>query len=174
VVGIGAVPATRWLAGSEVELDDRDGAVLCDSTLATSEPRVYAAGDVCSWTSALFGRRLRLEHWTSAAEQGATAARNALDPGNAVLYDTVPYFWSDWYGSRIQFVGEAEGHEVEIIDRQWDDGKLLALYRRGDAIVGALAVNRPTVIMKLRRLIADRVSWRESVEFAAAKVRVPG
>jgi NADPH-dependent 2,4-dienoyl-CoA reductase/sulfur reductase-like enzyme len=170
VVGIGASPGTRWLTGSGVDLDPHDGGVLCDDTLATSAPGVYAAGDVCWWASGLFGRRLRLEHWTSAGGQGAIAGRNAVSPGQAQAYDTVPYFWSDWYDSRIQFVGEPGGSEPEIIDREWERGKLLALYRRGDEIAGALTVNRPALIMKLRRLIAARASWRETVELASSKI----
>jgi NADPH-dependent 2,4-dienoyl-CoA reductase/sulfur reductase-like enzyme len=168
VVGIGAAPSTGWLAGSGVELD-HDGAVRCDASLATSAPGVFAAGDVCSWDSDLFGRRLRLEHWTSAAEQGATAGRNAAD-GADRRYDTVPYFWSDWYGSRIQFAGEAAGGEAEVIGGGWQDGRLLALYRRGDHVCGALTVNRPALIMKLRRLIADRAGWHQAVAFATAKL----
>jgi NADPH-dependent 2,4-dienoyl-CoA reductase/sulfur reductase-like enzyme len=168
VIGIGAAPCTGWLAGSGVQLDPRDGGVLCDASLAASVPGVYAAGDVCSWTSDLLGRRVRLEHWTSAAEQGAAAGRNAAD-GGARPYDTVPYFWSDWYGSRIQFVGEPAGADAEVIGEGWADGQLLALYRRGDQLAGALTVNRPALIMKLRRLISDRASWREAVDFAAAK-----
>jgi NADPH-dependent 2,4-dienoyl-CoA reductase/sulfur reductase-like enzyme len=170
VVGIGASPCTGWLTGSGVDLDPQDGGVLCDDTLATSAPGVYAAGDACWWPSGLLGRRLRLEHWTSATEQGAVAGHNAVSPGDARAYDTVPYFWSDWYDSRIQFVGEAAGSDAEIIDRAWEGGKLLALYRRGDTLAGALTVNRPALIMKLRRLIATRATWREAVEFASGKI----
>jgi NADPH-dependent 2,4-dienoyl-CoA reductase/sulfur reductase-like enzyme len=169
VVGIGAAPGTGWLTDGGIELDQRDGGVLCDSTLATSAAGVYAAGDVCHWVSELFGRRLRLEHWTSAAEQGALAARNALAPEAAKAYDTVPYFWSDWYDSRIQFVGEPAADETLVVDHHWEDGKLLALYRSGDRVVGALTVNRSTLIMKFRRMIADRTSWSRAVEFGRAK-----
>jgi NADPH-dependent 2,4-dienoyl-CoA reductase/sulfur reductase-like enzyme len=168
VTGIGALPSTGWLAGSGVELDPRDGGVLCDASLAASVPGLYAAGDACSWASDRFGRRLRLEHWTSAAEQGALAGRNAAD-GGARRYDTVPYFWSDWYGSRIQFVGEPGGAEPEVIGGGWQDGKLLALYRRDGELTGALTVDRPALIMKLRRLVAERADWREAVGFAVAR-----
>jgi NADPH-dependent 2,4-dienoyl-CoA reductase/sulfur reductase-like enzyme len=177
VAGIGAVPCTDWLAGSGVELDPRDGGVLCDETLTTSVPGVYAAGDVCSWASGLAGRRLRLEHWTSAAEQGSVAGHNAAAylagatsgaGGGARVFDTVPYFWSDWYGSRIQFVGGPSGADTEVIGGGWDDGKLLVLYRRGDRLAGALTVNRPGLIMKLRRLTARRESWESAAALAAA------
>jgi NADPH-dependent 2,4-dienoyl-CoA reductase/sulfur reductase-like enzyme len=168
VVGIGAAPCTGWLKGTDVKLDPRDGGVLCDASLAASTPGVYAAGDACSWESALLGRRLRLEHWTSAAEQGTLAGRNAAD-GGARSYDTVPYFWSDWYGSRIQFVGNPDGAEPEVIGRGWLDGRLLVLYRRGGELAGALTVNRPKLIMRLRRLIAERAAWREAVGFASER-----
>ncbi|GAA5110023.1 NAD(P)/FAD-dependent oxidoreductase [Haloechinothrix salitolerans] len=173
VVGIGAAPSTRWLEASSIQLDDRDRGVLCDETLAASAPGVYAAGDVCHWVSELFDGRLRLEHWTSAAEQGALAARNALDPANAKAYDTVPYFWSDWYDSRIQFVGEPDCDDILVVDEpQWEDGKLLTLYRKGDRVIGALTVNRPTLIMKLRRMISKRATWSEAVAFAEEKTAI--
>jgi NADPH-dependent 2,4-dienoyl-CoA reductase/sulfur reductase-like enzyme len=169
VVGIGAAPSTGWLVGSGVELDPRDGGVLCDETLATSVPGIYAAGDACCWRSRLAGRQLRLEHWTSAAEQGAVAGWNAVT-GDSKSYDTAGYFWSDWYGSRIQFVGDAADAEPEVIGDEWQDGKLVALYRRGDRLAGALTVNRPALIMKLRRLVAARESWRPAVEFTAGRL----
>ena len=159
VVGIGAVPATEWLASSGLRLDD---GVACDQTLWTGAPGVYAAGDVARWHNPAFDREMRLEHWTSAAEQGALAARNALDPANSTAYSTVPYFWSDWYGNRLQFVGIPAADRVEIVLR--DDRGLVALYAEGDRLVGALTRNRPRFIMKLRRLIAEGASWSDGVE----------
>jgi len=112
VVGIGATPATEWLEGSGLGLDD---GVLCDATLATAAPGVYAAGDVARWTSPVTGRPVRVEHWTSAADQGALAARNALAPDAASQCTGVPYFWSDWYGHKLQMVGEHTCDEVEVV-----------------------------------------------------------
>jgi hypothetical protein len=107
---------------------------------------------------------MRLEHWTSAAEQGAVAARNAVSGGTAEPYETVPYFWSDWYGTRIQFVGVPDGDHVE---RVGDDDRFVALYRHGDRLAGALAVNRPALTMKYRALIRRRAGWDEALAFAA-------
>jgi NADPH-dependent 2,4-dienoyl-CoA reductase/sulfur reductase-like enzyme len=176
VVGIGVSPCTDWLEGSGLVLDN---GVVCDETLWTGVPGVYAAGDVANWINPLFGVRQRMENWTAAAEQGAAAARNAIDPDNAKPYETVPYFWSDWYGSRIQFVGVPECDEVLLVDGDVDgrvDGRVAppvvgdvrwtALYRQGDRIVGALTVNGQTVIMKYRRMIAQKASWGEALEFA--------
>ena len=166
VVGIGATPATGWLAGSSLEVDN---GVVCDATLAASVPGVYAAGDVAWWHNPLFGRSMRLEHWTSAQEQGALAARNALDPARAKAYSTVPYFWSDWYGSRIQFVGTPDGPELRVFGSV-EEGRLLALYGDGERIVGALALNRQPDIMKLRAAVAKRTAWNEAVALVAERV----
>ncbi|MEV0972346.1 NAD(P)/FAD-dependent oxidoreductase [Microtetraspora glauca] len=166
VAGIGAVPATGWLAGSGLTLDD---GVVCDETLFTGAPGVYAAGDVARWHNPMFGRHMRLEHWTSAAEQGAVAARNALDPAVAKPYSTVPYFWSDWYGSRIQFVGVPATDEVRVVDGGPGGDHFVALYREGDRLAGALTLNGQTQIMKYRGLIARGAAWTQGLEFAGRR-----
>jgi NADPH-dependent 2,4-dienoyl-CoA reductase/sulfur reductase-like enzyme len=166
VVGIGAAPATDWLADSGVVIDD---GVVTDATLATGLPGVYAAGDVVRWFNPLFGRHMRLEHWSSAAEQGAAAGVAAAIPGSATPYETVPYFWSDWYDTRIQFVGLPDADEVQVALGDAEAGRFVALYRSRDRLVGALAVNRPREIMKLRALIARGARWSDALEFAAQR-----
>ena len=167
VVGIGARPATDWLEGSGLTLDD---GVVADETLAAADG-VYVAGDVARWPNGLFSgvvdRPMRLEHWTSAADQGGRAARNAVDPSSAKAYETVPYFWSDWYDGRVQFVGVAEGDHIEVV--AGDDaagGPFTAIYKAGDRVVGALAVDMPAEVMKYRRLIGGRKSWDDALELA--------
>lgn len=167
IVGVGATPNTEWLDGSGVVLDN---GVVCDETLASSVPGVYAAGDVANWVNPVFGRRQRLEHWTSAAEQGAAAARNALDPANAKPYRTVPYFWSDWYGSRIQFVGSPQADEVLLVDGDPESGgRWVALYRSGDRLGGALTLDGQTEIMKYRGKILKGATWDDAVAFAGER-----
>lgn len=165
VVGIGVMPCTGWLEGSGVPLHEHDRGVVADATLRAVDG-VYAAGDVAHFPNSLFdGELMRLEHWTTAAEQGALAARNALDPANAAELGTVPYFWSDWYGRRIQFVGRPRADEVRVVD---PGERFLALYRRGDRLVGTISIDRPTQIMKYKRLIAQRASWADALAFAGA------
>lgn len=166
VVGVGADPATEWLETSGITLDR---GVVCDETMATSLPGVYAAGDVARWHNPLFDASMRLEHWTSAAEQGALAVRNALDPQAAKPYSTVPYFWSDWYDTRIQFVGVPEADEIVTVTGHLEDGQFVALYRRGDRVVGALALDHQTHIMKYRALIAKRASWEQALDYARTR-----
>ncbi|MEJ2888308.1 NAD(P)/FAD-dependent oxidoreductase [Actinomycetospora aeridis] len=167
VVGIGARPATDWLEGSGLTIDD---GVVADETLAAA-PGVYVAGDIARWPNALFsdvaGGTMRLEHWTSAADQGGRAARHAVDPSSAKPYETVPYFWSDWYDGRVQFVGIAAGDHVEVVaGDDAEGGPFTAIYRAGDRIVGALAVDMPAEVMKYRRLIGGRKTWDDALELA--------
>ncbi len=172
VVGIGAAPNVDWLESSGLTIDD---GVVADATLAAA-PGVYVAGDIARWPNALFddvvgAAPMRLEHWTAASEQGARAARNAVDPASAKAYTTVPYFWSDWYSSRIQFVGVARsgegcpGIEVELVLGE-EDGPFVALYRCGERLAGALTVDRPAEVMQYRRLLMKRASWDEALEKA--------
>lgn len=153
VIAVGVAPSTEWLRGSGVKLHERDGGVITDARLLAA-PHVWAAGDVL---------HDRLENWTAAAAQGATAAKHALDPASASDWDDVPYFWSDWYDRKIQMVGSSDADEVRVLDPGGsgdDTGRgFLALYRRGDRLVGALSIDRPREIMKYRRHVLQGASW---------------
>lgn len=168
VLGIGVRPATAWLEDSGVALHEGDRGVLVDATMATNVPGVWAAGDVAHVENPLFdGEQHRLEHWTNAADHGAAAARHALDPAAAEPVVTVPYFWSDWYGHRLQFVGTPRADEARVVvDELATGGGLVVLYRRADRVVGAFVVDLPRVVMKLRRRVLDRGPWDEAVAFA--------
>ncbi len=144
VVGVGVAPATGWLEGSGLEL--RDG-VVCDAGLAAGPPGVYAAGDLVRWPNELFGEEMRIEHWTNAAEQGAAAARNlmAWSAGSEPTpYAPVPFFWSDQYDARIQFVGRASGGDhVEVVQGSVEERKFVALYARDGPPAGRARVEQP-------------------------------
>jgi NADPH-dependent 2,4-dienoyl-CoA reductase/sulfur reductase-like enzyme len=161
IVGVGAAPATGWLEGSGLELD---GGVVCDETLNAGAPGVYAAGDVARWHNPLFGETMRLEHWTTAAEQGAIAARNAIGPTEPTPCSIVPYFWSDWDDDRIQFVGIPNADEIEVVAGDPDVGHFLALYRRGDLVTGAFGLNHRRPVMRLRAMIGKRATWTEALD----------
>lgn len=161
VVGIGVIPATAWLGGA-VDLHPADSGILCDATLATSAQGVWAAGDVAHFPNVMFDDDvMRLEHWTNAAEQGALAAHNALGLVEPKPLSTVPYFWSDWYGHRIQFVGTPKSDEVRVIGEPGPG--VIVLYRRGERLVGTMTLDRPRDIMKFRRHIVNQTSWCDVV-----------
>ncbi|WP_349428873.1 FAD-dependent oxidoreductase [Microbacterium sp. LWS13-1.2] len=163
VVGIGAAPATSWLASSGIELHPIDGGVVCNAYLQSSIPGVYAAGDVTHWPNGVMDITMRLENWTSAADQGARAGINAVLPDKRAPFETVPYFWSDWYKSRIQFVGSATAESVSFASGGPEEDKFVALYRTGDRLVGAATLNEQRKIMKLRRLIQQRAPYTDAL-----------
>ena len=170
VVGIGVSPATEWLAGSGLEI--RDG-IVCNGSLRAA-PGIYAAGDCARWVNILFGEageEMRVEHWTNAAEQGSAAAKNLLAElagEESTPYAPVPFFWSDQFDSRIQFVGRAHGDdEVRVILGDVDE-KFVAMYGHEGRLRGVLGVGMPKPVMRMRKLITDKASWDAAVTYAAA------
>jgi NADPH-dependent 2,4-dienoyl-CoA reductase/sulfur reductase-like enzyme len=167
VVGVGVVPTTDWLESSGLEL--RNG-VVCDETCATAAPGVVAAGDIARWPNRLFGEEMRVEHWSNAVEQGAAAAKRLLASDEAAEpFVPVPYFWSDQYDTKIQFLGRAAPDDaVAVVDGSLEDGRFVALFGRAGRLVGALAFNRPRQLMAYRRLIAGATSWDDALAKAAS------
>ncbi len=148
VVGIGSRPATEWLEGSGVEVDN---GVICDEAGHTSAPNVWALGDVASWRDST-GHQARVEHWSNVADQARVVVPAMLgqDVPSAVV---VPYFWSDQYDVKIQCLGEPEATDtVHLVE---DDGrKFLAYYERDGVLVGVVGGGMPGKVMKIRAKIA--------------------
>ncbi|MFG2647389.1 NAD(P)/FAD-dependent oxidoreductase [Streptomyces sp. NPDC048436] len=143
VVGIGAAPNTGWLAGSTLALGD---GVLCDDGCVSALPQVVAVGDVARVGGS------RAEHWTSATEQPRVAVRNLLAGHTAETVRPAPYFWSDQYGSRIQFAGRRRAEDtVRLLEGSPDEGSFLAAYERDGHTTAVLAMDRPRPFMRARR-----------------------
>jgi NADPH-dependent 2,4-dienoyl-CoA reductase/sulfur reductase-like enzyme len=157
VVGIGVVPNTEWLEGSGLTLDN---GIVCNGA-GEAAPDVYAAGDVARMANVWYGDAPRIEHWTNAVEQGVHVAEQLLGSRVAATgFSSVPYFWSDQYDRKIQFVGRARPHdEMVVVDGSVAERRLTALYRRGDRVVACLTVNQPRALIKFRKLLASNVSW---------------
>lgn len=166
VVGIGVEPATAWLKGSGVAVSD---GVACSPYLESTVPGVFAVGDVARWMNPWSGRSSRLEHWTSAGEQAAAVARNALTDDRQPCR-IVPYFWSEWYGHKLQLLGEA-ADEVELQGQQEATAPFLAQYRYDGQLVGAFALDRTGPLMKQRRQISDRASWEAMLTATTREAR---
>jgi 3-phenylpropionate/trans-cinnamate dioxygenase ferredoxin reductase subunit len=157
VVGVGVVPATGWLEGSGLALDN---GVVCDDSCATGVADVVAAGDVARWYNPLFEEEMRVEHWTNAVDQGRFAARRLLRGREECgPYAPVPYFWSDQYDHKIQFSGRTRpGDEVHVVHGSVAERDFVAVYTRADRLVGALAVNCGREFAPYGRLIEQRAN----------------
>src|SRR5262245_6394615 len=166
LVGIGVTPNTEWLQDSGLTLDN---GIVCNG-FGEAAPHVYAAGDVARIANLWHGDSPRIEHWTNAVEQAVHAAENALaGPPGRTTFSSVPYFWSDQYDRKIQFIGRARPHdEMVIVDGSLADRRLTALYRRGDRVVACLAVNQPLALIKYRKLIAGDALWEAALLGTAA------
>ncbi|MFF8028103.1 NAD(P)/FAD-dependent oxidoreductase [Streptomyces sp. NPDC007896] len=153
VVGVGARPCVEWLEGSGVELDN---GVKCGADGRTSLAGVVAVGDCANWYDARAGAHRRVEHWTGARERPDAAiatllAGGAVEPG----VPRPPYFWSDQYGVKIQFVGHAAAADSVTIEAgAADDRDVLAVYRRAGVPVAVLGMNQPRLFTRWRKQLA--------------------
>ena len=149
VVGIGVHPDVRLADKAGIEVDN---GIVCDERLQTSVEGIYAAGDLCSYQSVVHGRRLRVEHWDVALQQGQYAARAML--GEQEPYDVVPYFFSDladW--TSLEYVGPAERWDEIVWRGDRDSAEFSAWYLDGGKVAAALAVGRSEDLTHARRLI---------------------
>ena len=174
LVGIGVAPATQWCETSGLSI--RDG-IVCDAHLNAGPANVFVAGDVLRWPNALFADvepDMRVEHWTNAAEQGAHAAKNLL----ATLrheplepYVAVPFFWSDQFDARIQFLGRATANAtVDVVAGNPADGKWCAIYCENDRLTGVLGVSQPKLVMPSRALLSTHTSRTDALAHFAGVV----
>jgi 3-phenylpropionate/trans-cinnamate dioxygenase ferredoxin reductase component len=156
VVGAGVRPDVMVAEKAGLEIDEENGGIRCDETLQTSAEGIYAAGDVCSYESPVHGRRLRVEHWDVAMQQGQHAARSMM--GDAKPYEVVPYFFSDladWVG--LEYVGPAYVWDEEIWRGDRDAGEFLVFYVKDGKVVGALTVERSEDLAHARTLLEEGV-----------------
>jgi 3-phenylpropionate/trans-cinnamate dioxygenase ferredoxin reductase subunit len=138
-------------AGLEVE-----NGIICDETLQTSVEGIYAAGDVCSYASNIHGRRLRVEHWDVAMQQGMHAAHSMMGEGKP--YEVVPYFFSDladWVS--LESVGPATDWDEVIWRGDRDAGEFAVFYLKDGKVAGALTVERSEDLAHARTLLAEGV-----------------
>jgi 3-phenylpropionate/trans-cinnamate dioxygenase ferredoxin reductase subunit len=154
VVGAGVRPDAMLAQRAGIEVGD--GGIVCDSKLQTSVEGIYAAGDCCSYESVVHGRRIHVEHWDVAMQQGLKAGANML--GADEDYDVVPYFFSDladW--ASLEYVGPAYEWEQEVWRGDRDSGKFSVWYLQGGRVAGCLSVERSEDLAEARRMLADGV-----------------
>ena len=152
LVAIGAVPQVHWLSESGLQLGD---GLVCDATLHAAE-NIVAAGDIVNWPNLRFDASpMRVEHWANAIEQGRAAARALLSGPDAQPFDSVPSFWSDHFGLRLQSIGAlALADEFRISDGDPAEGRFAAGAYRNGQLVGAVTYGMPRGLLKHRAVLA--------------------
>jgi 3-phenylpropionate/trans-cinnamate dioxygenase ferredoxin reductase component len=162
VVGAGVRPDTMLAGKAGLEVDD---GIVCDATLQSSAEGIFAAGDCCSWQSEVHGRRLRVEHWDVALQQGRHVAGSML--GDAKPYREVPYFFSDladW--ASMEYVGPADEWDEVVFRGDRDAGEFSAWYLKDGRLAATLAVGRSEDLVHARRLVesgADVAERRDAL-----------
>jgi 3-phenylpropionate/trans-cinnamate dioxygenase ferredoxin reductase component len=137
VVGLGVEPVTDLLADTGAGIDN---GVVVDEYLRTGVEGIYAAGDVANHYHPVFERRIRVEHWQNALEQGPAAARNMLDRDEP--YDEIPWFWSDQYEHNLQYAGFHTQWDELVVRGSMEERNFVAFYRKDRRILAAVALNR--------------------------------
>ena len=138
VAGIGAMPATELFR--RTALDTSDG-IEVNHFLETNVPGVWAAGDVANYPDQIFHRRMRVEHWDNAVEQGRVAMRNMMGKYQPFIH--VPYFFSDVFDLSYEFWGDADGHDQVVYRGKMNQKQLSVWWLKKQTLRAALIMNRP-------------------------------
>ncbi|GGZ72738.1 NAD(P)/FAD-dependent oxidoreductase [Streptomyces echinoruber] len=158
LAAIGAAPRTALAESAGLEVADRrhGGGIVVDERLRTSDPDIHAAGDVAAFPHPLFGTRLRVEHWANALHGGPAAARAML--GRDVVYDRMPYFFSDQYDMGMEYSGWAPPGSYDEVVIRGDAGKreFLAFWVRQGRVLAGMNVNVWDVTDPVQRLIRTK------------------
>lgn len=149
VIGIGSQPSTALAAEAGLAIDN---GIAVDSHLRTSDENIFAAGDCCSFPLEIYGgRRVRLESWRNAQDQGMHAARNML--GGSDTFGVVPWFWSDQYDLSLQIAGLAEG-AARTVRRDVDEGAFILFHLAEDGrLLAASGIGRGNAVARDIRLV---------------------
>jgi 3-phenylpropionate/trans-cinnamate dioxygenase ferredoxin reductase component len=154
VIGAGVIPDVSLAKAAGLELGEAGG-VLCSARLESSVPGIYTAGDICEYDSPVHGRRMRIEHWDVAFNQGKTAGLNMI--GRGIEHDVVPYFFSDladW--SSMEYVGPGSGETV--VRGSLAEGDFTAFYVDDGRVTAALTVGRSDDLEHASRFIVERTA----------------
>jgi 3-phenylpropionate/trans-cinnamate dioxygenase ferredoxin reductase subunit len=151
VVGIGVDPEVDFIARSGIETQN---GVLVDDHCRSTIDDVYAAGDVANQYHPLFQRRIRVEHWQNAMQQGAAAARSML--GKRESYEPVHWFWSDQYDLNLQYAGLHQQGDRIVVRGSLESRHALAFYVNDHRINAVVALNRGKDLRRAMPLIKER------------------
>jgi NADPH-dependent 2,4-dienoyl-CoA reductase/sulfur reductase-like enzyme len=138
VAGIGVIPSMELFHRTPL---DADGGIKVNEFLETIIPGVWAAGDVTNYPDQVFHRRMRVEHWDNAVEQGRVAIRNMM--GKLQPFIHVPYVFSDAFDLSYEFWGDADGHDQVVYRGDMNQKQLSVWWLKKQALCAALIMNRP-------------------------------
>jgi 3-phenylpropionate/trans-cinnamate dioxygenase ferredoxin reductase subunit len=148
VVGIGVIPSTDLAADAGLEMEN---GIVVDEKLQSSAPNVFAAGDVANAWHPVYGRRIRVEHWANALNQGPAAARAML--GEEVSYERIPYFFSDQYEVGMEYSGYATEWDEVVFRGDRDGGEFIAFWLKDGRVRAGMNVNVWDVNQHVQALI---------------------
>ena len=167
LIGVGAVPNTEFLRNTLLDVTD---GVLCDASGRCAE-NVWAAGDVARWSDLPGGASRRFEHWSNAADQARTVARNVAtgEHGEPHRAPSIPYFWTDQYEYKVQVFGTITSADEYVELAAADDPlQVSGLYCHNGRVRGGVVVNSARQVPVVRRYVAERTPI---VELQEAKRR---
>jgi 3-phenylpropionate/trans-cinnamate dioxygenase ferredoxin reductase subunit len=151
VVGVGVEPAVDFLAESGIGIDN---GIKVDEYCRTTTDGIYAAGDVANHWHPVFERRIRVEHWQNARQQGAAAARSMLGTGQP--YDAIHWFWSDQYDVNLQYAGFHREWDRLVVRGSLGQRNFAAFYLNRGRIEAVVALNRGRDVRRVMPLIRSR------------------
>ncbi len=171
VVGVGVQPNIELAVTAGLTVTG--GGIAVDAAMRTSDPRIFAAGDVASAQHPLLGAAVRTEHWANALHGGPAAARAML--GQAVSYDRLPYFFSDQYDLGIEYAGwiPPGGYDDVVFRGDRDSLEFLAFWRRDGKVLAGLNANVWDVQGGIQALVRAGYAGRRADAAALADPAVP-
>jgi 3-phenylpropionate/trans-cinnamate dioxygenase ferredoxin reductase subunit len=157
LVSIGAVPNVELAAEAGLRVDN---GILVDEATRSSDPAILSCGDATRFPSPRYGRHVRLESVQNAIDQAKAAA--ATLTGSPVVYDPVPWFWSDQYDVKLQIAGLSEGHDRAVERRAPESRARSVFYLRGDVLLAVDSIDQPRDHMLARRAIGRRIALTDA------------
>jgi 3-phenylpropionate/trans-cinnamate dioxygenase ferredoxin reductase subunit len=166
IFGVGMIPNVELAEAAGLAVDN---GILVDSAMRTSDPAIFAAGDVARYQSARFGRSVRLESWRNAQDSGIAVARTIMGEGD--VYDPIPWFWSDQYDTNLQILGAPALHHDVIERGDMTSDAYSLIYMNGDAIAAAVSINQPRDNRVIRRIM-ERGKMPDRSDLANVKLNL--
>ncbi|SMD23379.1 3-phenylpropionate/trans-cinnamate dioxygenase ferredoxin reductase subunit [Kibdelosporangium aridum] len=151
LVAIGAAPNVSLAKDAGLDVDN---GVLVDASLRTSDPDIFAAGDIANAENPFLSKRVRVEHWANALNQPAVAATGML--GGSATYDELPYFYTDQYDLGMEYIGDIAGYDRVVFRGDKPGREFIAFWLKDNRVLAGMNVNIWDVVDPIKALIRSR------------------